>query len=206
MTLITAEGTAEEKVPAETATITFNILYPAHTEQAALDSAAQAVSVLATRAKRLRDEGKASDHSVSTIAARFVASDARIAKYSASATVSIVVTDLTLVGELTNEFGGISSRVNWALRPETRAAVARQVRVAAILDARERAEDYAAALGMVIADTVEVRDSSGGGYALARSAALGSVRDEAAAEVTFPEIAIRASATVQFAATAARLG
>jgi uncharacterized protein len=51
----------------------------------------------------------------------------------------------------------------WSLRAEN--PVYREVRLAAITDARRRADDYAAAVGMTVAELVEISDLDSGGFA-----------------------------------------
>jgi uncharacterized protein YggE len=90
--------------------------------------------------------------------------EVRKASFRGSYTVSLVVHDFDQLSPLVTALSGQTSvQLDgpwWSLRPQN--PLQRQARLAAITDARLRADDYAAALGAHVVDVLEVSDLDGG--------------------------------------------
>ena len=88
----------------------------------------------------------------------------RITGYRGTFSTTIVVADFDALSELIMGLSGLpDSQLDgpwWSLRRDN--AMFREVRLAAIADARRRADDYAAAFGATVAELVEVSDLDGG--------------------------------------------
>jgi hypothetical protein len=86
----------------------------------------------------------------------------------------------------------------WSLRPDH--PVHREVRLAAIADARSRADDYAAAFGATVAELIEVSDLERGFSGGTRAAAFReSARADDAAFAFEPELqTVSGQVTVSF--------
>jgi uncharacterized protein YggE len=197
MTVVTTEGTAERHLRAERATLT---LSPRVVTDAAATSVAaveRLVAQLAERARALRESGDATWHQVGTIrlSSRTVGTDDDRVEHIAQASVQIKLSNLTLVGPLTSELSAASISVSpgWALTDATRKAHEREVRIAAIAAARERADDYAVALQGTVRSVLEVSDLGAG----VSSAVRGSSAP-AGIEVTVPEITVSGRITAKF--------
>ena len=88
----------------------------------------------------------------------------KITGYTGTFTTSLVVSDFEALSELILALSALpSSQVDgpwWSLKPDN--PMYREVRLAAIAEARRRAEDYAAAFGATVSELVEVSDLDGG--------------------------------------------
>ncbi|MCE3276988.1 MAG: hypothetical protein K0R13_2843 [Propionibacteriaceae bacterium] len=86
----------------------------------------------------------------------------------------------------------------WSLRHDN--AMYRQARLAAIADARQRADDYAAAFGTAVADLVEVSDlnTGFGGVREMRAFAVGKGAEDAAFEFEPATQTVSGQVTVRF--------
>jgi uncharacterized protein YggE len=88
----------------------------------------------------------------------------KITGYAGTFSTSLVVADFEALSELVLALSALpSSQVDgpwWSLRPDN--PMYREVRLAAIAEARRRAEDYAAAFGATVSELVEVSDLDGG--------------------------------------------
>jgi uncharacterized protein len=89
----------------------------------------------------------------------------KITGYTGTISTSLVVSDFDALSELLMALSALpSSQVDgpwWSLRPDN--PMYREVRLAAIAEARRRAEDYAAAFGATVSELVEVSDLDGMG-------------------------------------------
>jgi uncharacterized protein YggE len=89
---------------------------------------------------------------------------AKITGYTGSLSTTLVVADLEALSPLIVALAALpTSQVDgpwWSLRPDN--PLYREVRLAAIADARRRAEDYASAFGATVSELVEVSDLDGG--------------------------------------------
>jgi len=87
----------------------------------------------------------------------------------------------------------------WSLRPDNQ--MFRDARLAAIADARRRADDYAAAFGTTLADLVEVSDTNAGfgavremrAFAMAKGADDASFEFEPAVQTVSGQVTVRFS-------------
>jgi uncharacterized protein YggE len=89
---------------------------------------------------------------------------AKITGYQGTFSTQIVVADLESLSRLVLALTELhNSQIDgpwWSLRPDS--PMFRDVRLAAIADARRRAEDYAGAFGTTVGNLVEVSDLDGG--------------------------------------------
>jgi uncharacterized protein len=88
----------------------------------------------------------------------------KITGYTGIFSTSLVVSDFDALSELIMALSALpGSQVDgpwWSLKPDN--PMYREVRLAAIAEARRRAEDYAAAFGATVSELVEVSDLDGG--------------------------------------------
>ena len=88
----------------------------------------------------------------------------KITGYTGTFTTSLVVSDFEALSELILGLSALpASQVDgpwWSLKPDN--PMHREVRLAAIADARRRAGDYADAFGATVSELVEVSDLEGG--------------------------------------------
>ena len=88
----------------------------------------------------------------------------KITGYTGTFSTSLVVSDFDALSELILALSALpDSQVDgpwWSLKPDN--PMYRDVRLAAIAEARRRAEDYAAAFGATVSELVEVSDLDGG--------------------------------------------
>jgi uncharacterized protein len=108
---------------------------------------------------------------------------AKITGYTGTFSTSLVVSDFEALSDLVLALSALpNSQVDgpwWSLDPDN--PMHRQVRLAAIADARRRAEDYAAAFGATVSELVEVSDLEGGiGGVPVRMARFGAAESMAA--------------------------
>lgn len=204
MTVVTTEGHAETHLASERCTLTIRVHQRAGTAELATTYASHIVADLARRAQGLRERGDATWHHVSAVSTSLysVADDERPAEYRAHAEVQIKLRNLSLVGRLTVELAaeGLSTYPRWSLTEATQKAATRQVRIEAVHAARERADDYAAALDGKVIDVLEVSDGADHyvGSPLRSAGAAGSPNADAAAALTIPEQTVSARITARF--------
>jgi uncharacterized protein len=107
----------------------------------------------------------------------------RITGYRGTFSTTIVVADFEALSELIMGLSGLpDSQLDgpwWSLRRDN--PMFREVRLAAIADARQRADDYAAAFGATVAELVEVSDLDGG-FVGGRAVSLSAAKLEMAAD------------------------
>jgi uncharacterized protein YggE len=127
----------------------------------------------------------------------------KITGYQGTFSTQIVVADLEALSELVLALTELpNSQVDgpwWSLRPDNR--MYREARLAAIADARRRADDYAAAFGTTVADLVEISDLNSGfgsGARELRAFAMGKAADEAAFEFEPAIQSVSGQVTVRF--------
>jgi uncharacterized protein YggE len=110
----------------------------------------------------------------------------KITGYQGTFSTQIVVADLESLSRLVLALTALpNSQVDgpwWSLRPDN--PMYRESRLAAIADARRRADDYAAAFDTTVADLVEVSDLNTGfaGVREMRAFAMGKGADDVAFE------------------------
>jgi uncharacterized protein len=127
----------------------------------------------------------------------------KITGYQGTFSTQIVVADLESLSPLVLALTELpSSQVDgpwWSLRPDN--SMYREARLAAIADARRRADDYAAAFGTTVADLVEVSDLNsglGGGVRELRAFAMAKGADDAAFEFEPATQSVSGQVTVRF--------
>lgn len=191
MTGITVTGLGERHVLAERATLTARVSI-AHVDRSA--SMAQGAAVhaqLAERAVTLRGAGAATWHStdpLSTSARVWTDKDGRKHRdHVTSGSVRVKLADLAQVADTVADLSALGATVSttWALTEKTRFDVTRELRVAAVRDARAKADDFAAALGTGVSRVIAIRESQPSTPPGVRGAA-GGARDE----LTVPEITV----------------
>lgn len=89
----------------------------------------------------------------------------KITGYTGNFSTSMVVSDFEALSAIVLALSALpNAQVDgpwWSLKPDN--PLYREVRLAAIAEARRRADDYAAAFGATVAELVEVSDLDGGG-------------------------------------------
>ena len=199
MTTITVDGLGERHLIAERATLTARIAVAhAHRDQSIAQGTA-AHAQLADRAVRLRADGAATWHSVDVLSTNVrVWTDKDGEKHTdhvTSGTVRVKLSRLDLVSGVVAELSALGAVVStdWALTDSTRQRTTRELRAAAVRDARAKADDFAAALGATVSRVVALRSSAIGPLPGARGAS-GAARDE----LTIPEITVSVAVTGEF--------
>jgi uncharacterized protein YggE len=127
----------------------------------------------------------------------------KITGYQGTFSSQIVVADLEALSPLVLALTELpNSQVDgpwWSLRPDN--SIYREARLAAIADARRRADDYAAAFGTTVADLVEVSDLNsglGGGARELRAFAMTQAADDSAFEFEPAPQVVSGQVTVRF--------
>jgi uncharacterized protein len=128
----------------------------------------------------------------------------KITGYTGTFTTSLVVSDFEALSELILAMSALpSSQLDgpwWSLRPDN--PMHREVRLAAIADARRRADDYAAAFGATVAELVEVSDLDGGFGGTSRPMRMSAAMEMAADDSRFTfepaEQTVSGQVTVRF--------
>lgn len=122
----------------------------------------------------------------------------------AEAEIRVTVADFTELGELLLELGSITQVnvgwIDWQLSEATRRETEREARKQALADARGRAEDYAAALGVQELVTVLVAD---GGMMLGTTGRMAFAAKDSGGEADFftpQEIEVTADVEVEYTA------
>src|SRR5215216_2180534 len=182
--LVTVRGEAQLEGPPDLATLTLTL-------HASGDSAERTRSQLAegsTTVSQLLRQFEAAIERSSTSAVHVSPvfnrrTPAKITGYQGTFSTQIVVADLESLSPLVLALTELhNSQIDgpwWSLRPDN--PMLREVRLAAIADARRRAEDYAAAFGATVSELVEVSDLEGGiGGVPVRMARFGAAESMAA--------------------------
>ena len=126
----------------------------------------------------------------------------KITGYQGSFSTQIVVADFESLSPLVLALTSLpNSQVDgpwWSLRAD--APMYREARLAAIADARRRADDYAAAFGTTVADLVEVSDlnTGFGGVREMRAFAMGGSAEDVAFEFEPAMQSVSGQVTVRF--------
>ena len=126
----------------------------------------------------------------------------KITGYQGSFSTQIVIADFESLSPLVLALTSLpNSQVDgpwWSLRAD--APMYREARLAAIADARRRADDYAAAFGTTVADLVEVSDLNTGFGAVRemRAFAMGGPAEDAAFEFEPATQSVSGQVTVRF--------
>jgi uncharacterized protein len=183
--LVTVRGEAQLEGPPDLATLSMALHASADTAEKTRSQLAEgstAVSQLLRRFEAAIERSSTSGLHVSPVFNR--RSPAKITGYQGTFTTQIVVADLESLSPLVLELTALpSSQIDgpwWSLRSDNH--MFREARLAAIADARRRADDYAAAFGTTVANLVEVSDldTSFAGVREMRAFAIARGDDDAA--------------------------
>ncbi len=144
------------------------------------------------------------------VAPVFARQGQRVTGYRGTWSSQLSVADFDALGELVLALSALDQVAVdgpwWSLRPQN--PLRREARLAALTDARRRADDYAAAFGATVVDVLEVSDlDSGGPGPLARSFAMakGAGSDEPELDLEPAAQTVTGQVTVRFALSPAVL-
>jgi uncharacterized protein len=202
--LVTVRGEAQLEGPPDLATVALTL-------HAAADSPERTRSLLAegsAEVAELLQQFEASLERSSTTGVHVFPvfnrrTPPKITGYQGTFSTQIVVADLESLSPLVLALTALpNSQVDgpwWSLRPDN--PMYREARLAAIADARRRADDYAAAFGTTVADLVEVSDLNagfGGGVREMRAFAMAKGAEDAAFEFEPATQTVSGQVTVRF--------
>ncbi|MFC5338423.1 SIMPL domain-containing protein [Leucobacter denitrificans] len=205
MTEITVTGAAETKLSADLVEISANVSLRGTSRSTVLEDANAAHARLVDRAKSLVSDGTASEYIAAPVSSSSNSwrneNDEMVIEHHAYVSVRILLTDLNLVGEIAAELtaSGADIRVTWGLSPEVRDEQTRDLRGAAVQNARAAAEDYAEALSASSLLMVSLRDIAQGVPIAPRGARM-AMAVESAPEVTAGEITVSVQIEATFTA------
>lgn len=157
MVTITVAGSAEHFLPAERGTVRLEIRRESRSRTQALSEVTSLHSRIREEARAEQDSGAATWWSadqvfVSTVRRYLKDSDVTELLHVAAASVRVKYRDFDAlgrwVGSISETPGIVVSGVDWDVTAARRASAEKEVRVAAVRDARERAAAYASALGL----------------------------------------------------------
>lgn len=201
--LVTVRGEAQLEGPPDLATLTLTLHASggsAEQTRSQLAEGSTAVSQLLQRFKAAIERSSTSALHVSPVFNR--RTPAKITGYQGTFSTQIVVADLESLSPLVLALTELhNSQIDgpwWSLRPDN--PMFRDVRLAAIANARRRAEDYAAAFGTTVGDLVEVSDLDAGfaGVREMRAFAMARGADDAAFDFQPALQTISGQVTVRF--------
>jgi len=202
--LVTVRGEAQLEGPPDLATIMLTLHASADSSErtrAQLAKGSAAVADLLQRFEAALERFSTSGVRVFPIFNR--RTPAKITGYQGTFSTEVVVADFESLSPLLLAFTALpNSQIDgpwWSLRPDN--PMHREARLAAIADARRRADDYAAAFGTSVADLVEVSDLNtgfGGGAREMRAFAMGNAADDAAFEFEPARQTVSGQVTVRF--------
>jgi uncharacterized protein len=185
--LVTVRGEAQLEGPPDLATLALTLHASgdsAERTRSQLAEGSTAVTQLLQRFEAALERHSTSGLHVSPVFNR--RTPTKITGYQGTLTTQIVVADFEALSPLALALTALpNSQIDgpwWSLRPDNQ--MFRETRLAAIVDARRRAEDYAAAFGTTVADLVEVSDLNPGfgGVREMRAFAMAKGADDAAFE------------------------
>jgi uncharacterized protein YggE len=177
----------------------------AATVRRALAAASAEVGAAIDPHRTALEPGSASVH----VAPVFARQGRRVTGYRGTWSTALAVADFDVLGGLVLALSALDQvQVDgpwWSLRPQN--PLQREARLAALDDARRRAEDYAAAFGATVVDVLEVSDLDGGSPGLhARSSAMaGGGDDEPELDLEPAVQTVTGQVTVRFALSPAVL-
>ena len=163
--IVTVRGEAQLEGPPDLAGLSCTLHASGDSAEAARAQLAAGSQALAALLERFASALERTSTSGLHVAPNFnPRNPTKITGYSGTFTTSLVVSDFEDLSDLILALSALpSSQVDgpwWSLKPDN--PMHREVRLAAIADARRRAEDYAAAFGATVAELVEVSDVDGG--------------------------------------------
>ena len=201
--LVTVRGEAQLEGPPDLATLALTLHASGdsgeHTRSKLAEGSA-AVSELLRRFEAAIERSSTSGLHVYPVFNRRTPS--KITGYQGTFTTQIVVADFDSLSPLMLELTALpNSQIDgpwWSLRPDN--GMFRDARLAAIADARRRADDYAAAFGTNVADLVEVSDLNTGlaGVREMRAFAMAEKADDTAFEFEPATQTVSGQVTVRF--------
>jgi uncharacterized protein YggE len=202
--LVTVRGEAQLEGPPDLATVMLTLHASADSPErtrAQLAEGSAKIAQLLLRFEAALERSSTSGVHVFPIFNRRTPS--KITGYQGTFSTQIVVADLDALSPLVLALTELpNSQVDgpwWSLRPDN--PMYREARLAAIVDARRRADDYAAAFGTAVADLVEVSDLNtglGGGVREMRAFAMAKGADDAAFEFEPAVQSVSGQVTIRF--------
>ena len=202
--LVTVRGEAQLEGPPDLATVTLTLHASGDSPErtrAQLAEGSAKIAQLLQRFEAAVEQSSTSGVHVFPIFNRRTPS--KITGYQGTFSTQIVVADLESLSPLVLALTELpNSQVDgpwWSLRPDN--PMYREARLAAIADARRRADDYAAAFGTTVADLVEVSDLNsglGGGVREMRAFAMAKGAEDAAFEFQPAAQIVSGQVTVRF--------
>ena len=201
--LVTVRGEAQLEGPPDLATVMLTLHASADSAErtrAQLAKGSTAVAELLQRFEAALERSSTSGVHVSPIFNR--RTPTKITGYQGTFSTQIVVGDLESLSPLVLALTTLpNSQVDgpwWSLRPDN--PMYREARLAAIADARGRADDYAVAFGTTVADLVEVSDLNSGfaGVREMRAFAMAKGADDAEFEFQPAVQTVSGQVTVRF--------
>lgn len=208
--LVTVRGEAQLEGPPDLATLALTLHASgdsAERTRSQLAEGSAAVTQLLQRFEAALERSSTSGLHVSPVFNR--RSPAKITGYQGTFTTQIVVADFDSLSPLVLALTALpNSQIDgpwWSLRPDNQ--MFRDARLAAIADARRRADDYAAAFGTALADLVEVSDTNAGfgGVREMRAFAMAKGADDASFEFEPAVQTVAGQVTVRFSLKAVSL-
>ena len=201
--LVTVRGEAQLEGPPDLVTLAITLHAAGDSAERTRSRLAQgstAVAQLLQRFEPALERSSTSGLHVSPVFNR--RSPTKITGYRGTFTSQLVVSDFESLSPLVLELSALpNSQIDgpwWSLRPENK--LFRDARLAAIAEARRRADDYAAAFGTTVADLVEVSDLNAGfaGVHEIRAFAMARGGDDAAFEFEPATQTVSGQVTVKF--------
>jgi uncharacterized protein YggE len=200
--IVTVRGQAELRGPADLATLSCSLHASGGSADAVrtqLATGSQAVAELLGQFGSALERHSTSGLHVSPEFHR--RAPGRITGYRGTFSTTMVVADFDALSPLIMGLSRLpDSQLDgpwWSLRPDN--PMFREVRLAAIADARRRADDYAAAFGATVAELVEVSDLDGGfGGRAMRAMAMEMAADDGTFAFEPEEQTVTGQVTVRF--------
>jgi uncharacterized protein len=207
---VTVRGEAQREGPPDLATLALTLHASGDSAERARSKLAEgsaAVSELLQRFEAAIEKSSTSGLHVYPVFNRRTPS--KITGYQGTFTTQIVVADFDSLSPLVLALTALpDSQIDgpwWSLRLDNE--MFRDARLAAIADARRRADDYAAAFGTTVADLVEVSDLNTGlvGVREMRAFAMAEKADDSAFEFEPATQTVTGQVTVRFSLKSASL-
>jgi uncharacterized protein len=208
--LVTVRGEAQLEGPPDLATVALTLHAsgdsPEHTRSQLAEGSAKVSELLAQFESAVERSGTSGVHVFPVFNRR---TPPKITGYQGTFATQIVVADLESLSPLVLALTALpNSQVDgpwWSLRHDN--AMYREARLAAISDARRRADDYAAAFGTTVADLVEISDlnTGFGGAREMRAFAMAKGAEDTAFEFEPATQTVSGQVTVRFSLKAVSL-
>lgn len=163
MTTIKVQGIAEHEQPPERATAHLRVGLRGPKQSSVHDDVAAVLRELRASIERLHDPGRGpvTWFSVSGVSGWSYKEDKRTV-YTEQIRIQVKFCDFTVLGAWLNEvlgWKGVSMfRIDWSVTEVRRKELEKGLRLQAVRVAREKAEQYASAVGLSITDVSSIRD------------------------------------------------